>query len=330
MRHTPDELNVEGIRQWNVIEKTFSNGPLLLGNGFSLNFSTRLLYRNLYEKYIENCPKDVRSLFDEFKSNNFEIILEHLESTERVCKALHVNQERVTRNKNAIKQGLIESINRIHPTPDEIKLEQLQLVADQIRKFDQIFTTNYDLFLYYIILESNKFGDYFYFNFFEDESFKLFNAGDKDNSHHIYYLHGALFLFERSINTIKIKRNDNWLIEVITKEISNDNYPLFISEGTSEMKLKAIQSNNYLTYCFRALKENKKKNIVVFGQSLSNQDLHIVKEIDLNYEKMAFGIRISNNKTLREIKSEMDRIRGLFKKIDIEFFDSSTLFNFEP
>jgi hypothetical protein len=329
MKFNTDQLNAEGIRQWSWIESQFPNCPLLLGNGFSLNFSSRLLYRNLYEKYIENCPEDVEKLFKEFKSTNFEIILEHLESTERVCSVLEIEKKRISINKELIKQGLIDSINRIHPTPDEIKIEQLKLVAEQITEFDQIFTTNYDLFLYYLILESKKFGDYFYMPFFEDERFKLFKTGDISNKNHIYYLHGALFVFEKSVETIKIKRDENWLIEVITKEISKDNYPLFISEGTSEMKLKGIQSNSYLTYCFRELKENKNKNLVIYGQSLSDQDLHIVKAIDENYDKVAFSIRISENKSMNELKSEMNRIKSILKNTEVEFYDSSSLFKFE-
>lgn len=329
MDYTPEILNVEGIRQWEQIKKDYDNCPLLLGNGFSLNFSARLLYSNLYENYIQDCPDEITSLFEEFDSYNFEIILEHLESTERVCKALGIPQKQITRNKDLIKEGLIDSINRIHPTPDEIRLEQIKRVAEQIKDFDQIFTTNYDLFLYYLILESKKFGDYFYFENREDDRFKLFNPGDALNTNHIYYLHGALFIFDKSINTIKIKRDDNWLIQVITKEITKDNYPLFISEGTYKTKLKAIQSNNYLTYCFRNLQENKSSNLVVFGQSLSEQDLHIVHAIDENYENLAYGIRISVNKKMNEIKAELNRIRSLFKKTDVEFFDSSTLFKFE-
>ena len=329
MKHTPKILNAEGIRQWDLIKKDFIKSPLLLGNGFSLNFSTKLLYKNLYDNYIKNCSDEITSLFKEFDSYNFEIILEHLESTERVCKALNINHDRISKNKNLIKQGLIDSINRIHPTPDQIKLEQIRKVAEQIKEFDQIFTTNYDLFSYYLILESKKFGDYFYFENYSDNRFKLFNSGDELNNNHIYYLHGALFLFDKSINTLKIKRDENWLIEVITKEITSDNYPLFISEGTHEMKLKAIQSNNYLSYCFRHLKENKSKKMVVFGQSLSNQDLHIVQAIDNSYEKIAYGIRITENKKLKEIKAELNRVRSLFKKTEIEFFDSSTLFDFE-
>jgi hypothetical protein len=329
MKFTIEQLNAEGIRQWDWIKEQFTECPLLLGNGFSLNFSSRLLYRNLYEKYIENCPEDVKKLFKEFKSTNFEIILEHLESTERVCNALGIDHKRISKNKELIKQGLIDSINRIHPTPDEIENDKIKLVAEQIKEFDQVFTTNYDLFLYYLILESKKFGDYFYMPYFEDKRFKRFKTGDILNKNHIYYLHGALFVFEKSVDTIKIKRDDNWLIEVITKEIAEDNYPVFISEGTSEMKLKGIQSNNYLTYCFRELKENKNKNLVIYGQSLSDQDLHIVNAIDENYDKVAISIRISENKTMNELKSDMNRIKSILKNTEVEFYDSSTLFTFE-
>lgn len=329
MKFTTTELNVEGIRQWDMIKNQFLDCPLLLGNGFSLNFSSRLLYRNLYEKYIENCSEDVGKLFKEFNSTNFEIILEHLESAERVCNALDIRQPSISQNKDLIKQGLIDSINRIHPTPEEIRLNQIKSVAEQVRNFDQIFTTNYDLFLYYLVLESNKFGDFFYMPFFEDDRFKRFKNGDIFKKNHIYYLHGALFIFDKSVETIKIKRNENWLIEVITKEISKDNYPLFISEGTWETKLKGIQSNNYLTYCFRELKENKNKNLVIYGQSLSNQDLHIANVIDENYDKVAISIRISENKTMNELKSEMNRIKSILKNTEVEFYDSTSLFEFE-
>ncbi|AEL27388.1 DUF4917 family protein [Cyclobacterium marinum] len=323
------QKNEVNIKQWDSIEKNFTNCPLLLGNGFSLNFSSRLLYQNLYEKYIENCPEDVKKLFKEFKSTNFEKILEHLESTERVCSALKIKQHRISKNKELIKQGLIDSINRIHLTPEDINIDQIKLVSNQINNFNQIFTTNYDLFLYYLILESKKFGDYFYMPFIEDRRFKLFNPGDKYKENHVYYLHGSLLIFEKPVETIKIKRNENWLIKVITDEISKDNYPLFISEGTSEMKLKSIQSNNYLTYCFRELKENKNKNIVIYGQSLSDQDSHIVKEIDKNYDKIAISIRVSENKTINELKSEMNRIKSILSNAEIVFYDSSSLFKFE-
>lgn len=330
MVHSIKTLNEEGIRQWEMISKHYSDCPLLLGNGFSLNFSTTLRYHNLYENFVENCTLDSKKLFDEFGSHNFETILEHLESTERVSKALNIEYTIVSENKETIKQGLIESINRIHPTPDDIDKLKIKKIANQVKEFSQIFTTNYDLFLYYIIIDSNKFGDYFYYLFFDDERFQLFNSGDSNKNNHIYFLHGALFLFEKSINVIKIKKNEkNWLIDVITNEIKENNYPLFISEGTSDMKLKAIQSNKYLSYCFRNLKENKYKEVVIYGHSLSSQDSHIIKILDEKYDRIAFGIRISKNKSIYDLRSEISKIKSLFKKTEIDFYDSSSLFNFD-
>lgn len=171
------------------------------------------------------------------------------------------------------------------------------------------------------------FGDYFYKQC-ENDRFKLFKSGDNIRKNHIYYLHGALFIFEKSVETIKIKCDKNWLIKEITQEISKNNYPLFISEGTYEMKLKGIQSNKYLTYCFRKLKGNKNKNIVIYGQSLGDEDLHIAEAIDQNYKKVAISIRTSE-KPINELKSEMYRIKSILKKVEIQFYDSTSLFKFE-
>ena len=68
---------------------------------------------------------------------------------------------------------------------------------------------------------------------------------------------------------------------------------------------------------------------MVFGQSLSDQDLHIAKAIDENYDKVAISIRISENKTMNELKSEMNRIKSILKDTEVEFYDSTSLFDFE-
>ena len=70
------------------------------------------------------------------------------------------------------------------------------------------------------------------------------------------YNSNVRFLFEEGLTTYKIKKPKNgWLLDSITKEISLNKYPLFISEGKSETKLKAIQGNSYLTYCLNQLEK---------------------------------------------------------------------------
>lgn len=330
MSFTPEELNNEGIRDWSVIEDQFTNCPILLGNGFSLNFSETLRYKNLYDNFIQSSSGVSSQLFKEFDTCNFEEILENLEISTRVLKTIGEENTTIGVIHKEIRQGLVDSIHSIHPKPDQIDKELLKRVAAQFSSFSDIYTTNYDLFLYYIILDSGVLGDYFYFTHYPDERYKLFNLGDEHRSKHIYYLHGALFIFEHDLDTIKIKADEeHWLIDIITSEINSFNYPLFISEGSSNSKLKAIQSNSYLTYCLNNLKSSTSENLVVFGQSLSEQDHHLVRLIDESYDKIAISIRPQSWSDIRHLRSEISRISSLFTKTEFEFYDSNTLFNFE-
>lgn len=326
---TPETLNIEGIRQWEWIKKNFSSTSILLGNGFSINFSKTLRYKFLYEFFISSCSEKSKELFDVFSTKNFESVLGNIEIAKTVCKTLKIETEEFEKLHIEVREGLINSINKIHPKPIDVSQDKLKWIGQQFKNYNQIFTTNYDLFLYYIILEAKKFGDHL----FNSDSLKYnyFGEPDKIKNHHIYYLHGALFLFENGLTTYKIKKpKEGWLLNAITKEIASNNYPLFISEGHSDKKLKAINSNSYLSFCFQKLETNSDKTLVIFGQSLSEQDSHIVKIIDKHYEKVAISIRVEDYETMGELKAEKNRISGQFIKTELDFFDAKTLFDFEP
>lgn len=326
---TPEALNIEGIRQWDWIKKNFTSTSILLGNGFSINFSDTLRYKYLYEFFISSCSDTSKELFDVFRTKNFESVLGNIEIARTVCQTLKIETEVFTKFHSEVREGLIDSINKIHPKPIDLNQDKLKWIGLQFKNYNQIFTTNYDLFLYYIILEAKKFGDHLFNN--ASTKYNYFGEPDKMNNHHIYYLHGALFLFENGLTTYKIKRpSEGWLLNAITDEIANNNYPLFISEGHSDNKLKAIQSNSYLSFCLRQLESNSDKTLVVFGQSLSEQDAHIVKIIDKHYEKVAISIRVDDYETMGEVKAEKNRISGQFKKTELDFYDAKTLFDFEP
>lgn len=326
---TPELLNIEGIRQWEWIKKQFLSTSILLGNGFSINFSDTLRYKFLYEFFIASCSDTSKELFDVFKTKNFENILANIEIAKTVCQILNIEIGEFAKFHAEVREGLINSINKIHPKPVDVDQDKLKWIGLQFKNYNQIFTTNYDLFLYYIILETRKFGDHLFNNV--SSKYNYFGEPDKMKSNHIYYLHGALFLFENGLTTYKIKKPDaGWLLNAITDEISENNYPLFISEGNSDNKLKAIQSNSYLSFCLKQLENNSDKTLVIFGQSLSKQDAHIVRSIEKHYEKIAISIQVDDYKTMGELKAEKNRISGQFNKTELEFFDAKTLFDFEP
>lgn len=330
MTLTRFEIESLKVDSWKSINHKFNDARILLGNGFSLNFSETLKYSSLHDHFISNASSASSSLFAEFSTKNFEKVLEHLESTIRVLKALRYEQDEIIKFRNEIRKGLIDSIHRIHPTPDNIDKAKIEFVAKQFNQFSDIYTTNYDLFLYYIIMEIEKFGDYYYFTFFTDDNFQLFNQGDSMNNHHIYYLHGALFLFNNGIYNLKIKKDEeHWLIDKITEQIEKDKYPLFISEGTYESKQESIISDPYLGYCQKMFAHNpNKKSLVVYGQSLSNQDKHIAEIINRNYSDVAVSIKTDQFHSKLELNAEINRLKRILDKSNLHFFDSETLFDF--
>lgn len=325
--YSKEELNIEGIRQWELIKGDFKDSSILLGNGFSINFSDTLIYKNLYDFFITKSSAESKKLFDAFETRNFEKVLESIEIANTVCSTLNINTTIFENFKKEVREGLIDSINTIHPRPISVNYDLVSKIAKQFKEFNQIFTTNYDLFLYYIILETKKFGDHFFNSY--SINYNYFGEPDQMKNNHIYFLHGALFLFEKGITTLKIRKPpDGWLLNKITDEIAQNNYPLFISEGKSETKLKAIQSNSYLTYALNQLKKCTDKKLVIYGQSLSEQDEHIAKIIDNSFEKIAISIRPQAWSTIGELKAEKNRLSSYFKKAKLEFYDSTSLFDF--
>lgn len=69
---------------------------------------------------------------------------------------------------------------------------------------------------------------------------------------HAYYLHGALFIFpelEPGQRERKLRRtDDSELLDVIDKFIRSGQLPLFVSEGSSSQKLRAIGHSLYLRF----------------------------------------------------------------------------------
>ena len=73
----------------------------------------------------------------------------------------------------------------------------------------------------------------------------------------------------------------------------DDAIPLVVTEGGTESKFASISQNAYLSFCLEAM-GNDDLPLVVFGHSLSDADLHLVKAIsdrpDFRRRMIAIGI----------------------------------------
>ncbi len=323
------------IQEWNDIKNSFSNSSLLLGNGFSINIHSKFIYDSLFEKFISNLNNDQKIIFQSFKTTNFELILKHLQTSKKVNEIFEIDNSKIVEATEVIKAGLIKTVNENHPKKSEIDWDRLREVATSLEQFKDIYTLSYDALLYHIILLVNdryknketkyRYNDYFWAsynnNFLEFKDFQTY-----PDYRHVYYLHGALFIFKHLHYDLKIRNNDtaDELIDLISRAIDEDLIPLFISEGSSEEKMLSLSQSDYLRFSSNMLKLCN-DNLVIYGASFSEPDKHIVDAINKNIRNIAISIYTSG-RSKEQLEDSSLQYKRLFINQSLSFFNSSTLF----
>ncbi len=284
-----ETLRELGIRRWADISGEFEGADLLLGNGFSLNFSALLNYRSLFEKFLDDCELEDADLFRRFGTTNFESIQEQLLSAKKVNELFGLPTHPIDPAVRKLRDGLITSVQQIHPLAQDIDSGALWNASEALDPFEDVFTLNYDLFLYRIIMVSversqtigvRRHNDYFWQR--STDEFLEFMDFDNLPNKHVYYLHGALFLFPGYRldyhNDLKIRRGDQpfeELTQVVSAKIERGILPLFVSEGEPEGKMLTISKSPYLKFAYRKLEESERP-LTIYGWSASTQDNHIL------------------------------------------------------
>lgn len=343
---TAEELNDLGIRNWSDIRGNYDHPDLLLGNGFSIRQDNHFTYTSLFQIFLDHCPERLRPSFVLFDTANFELILEYLSYTVRVNESLGIEVAPVQQLIDTLKNGLVDSIRRVHPTVGDINWNNLDAITADLDFFNDIFTTNYDLYLYHIIMRAKDryaaekekgtaadpnirpYNDYFwgrhnappgYLEFVDYQVYLQYK--------HIYHLHGALFVFQHGQYNIKIKSKlGAELISVIAAEIQGGRFPVFVSEGTPEDKVNSIYRSAYLRFCLETL-ANAQRPILIYGHSLSEVDKHILDAIIREPRPVIYAIYINDRTEHSLMDEKYDIINKFPNDFQIELVDSSTVFS---
>ncbi|KQC01850.1 DUF4917 family protein [Pedobacter sp. Hv1] len=334
---TDDELESIGVFPYETYSNSLDLKDILIGNGFSINLCNRLRYNSLCDLFSNSASAEILAMFKEFNTTNFEVLLEGLSNAQIVNKVLNNQQPVLSKLKEELKNGLISTIQATHPRASEINDHLLRSLAFELSEFDDIYTTNYDVFLYKIILANNslversledfeEFADGFY----EDHSTGKLAFDDFDyKPRNLIYLHGALFFFDPNGVTVKLTRLDDGVeyIKLIKQYLDNDEFPVYVAEGNSDSKLEAINNNYYLRMAYSRFK-NRDGNLATYGFSFSKSDKHIIGAINMSTTKNIIA-SIYPKSTLIETQKEMSRISNLFPNIAVSFFNYASLFNFK-
>jgi len=255
-------------------------------------------------------------MFQALDTTNFETLLDALRIARLVCAQAGHSDVDVQRRYRAIRRALINAVNAIHPNHANIPTATLKHIARGVREYEFVFTTNYDLLLYWAVMsiKASGFRDYFW----GDGS--TFDAADTDvtaGCTRILYLHGALHLFRDDLGRTAKRAAEP---AGILRAVARSRIPLFVSEGTSRDKLRAIRRSDYLTFAHSAFADCHVP-IVVFGHSLSRQDAHLLAPLNVRGRSVAVSIVRTSDRAVLLRKTE---VRDLLPRATLVFFDAQS------
>lgn len=318
-RNVNDELE-----EWNELGLIPKDCGLLLGNGASMAVWQEFRYSSLFERAkspdIENelDPEDI-ALFIAMGTPNFEEVLQSLLVSGRVNKILSLDLTKIRERYSGIRQSLIDAVCAVHIPWRETVPDVLTRLGSCAVEYDTIFSTNYDLLVYWSLMDqrAGRFKDYFWNRKFDVSDTSLYGRGCR-----VLFLHGALHLYvDAQGNTWKAQNNGvRDLLRLFRVPQSNvRTTPLFITEGNAEQKLRAIQRSDYLYFAYRQF-EDFEKPLVVLGHSLSEEDAHLLAAMSRWRRREIFvGIFSEDSNKIMEEKL---RLEARLPRAALRFFRS--------
>jgi Domain of unknown function (DUF4917) len=258
------------------------SGPVtaLLGNGFSIaqsggqfGYSNLLGYSGLEEDSL------VRNVFRVLSTVDFEEVMHALEHAATIEEAYGDTRraKQFQTDAGVVRESLIHAVRTVHPEIRfEIPSEQVDRCAAFLGNFETIFTLNYDLLLYWVMLKSRRHTDGFGLGNPIGE-FRTFNDGANCST---YYVHGALHLFlgDRGEAKKRIRTGKTIIDDIASTIINQKQLPIFVAEGTTIQKIRRINSVSYLKICYDKL-SSLNGTMLIFGHSASDNDIHIYDAI---------------------------------------------------
>ena len=301
---------------------------VLLANGFSQAWDRGIFnYQNLLQQANFGVrDTTIRDIFKSFNTFDFEKVMRALEAAEIVCKKYAVDQVKINeikKDQDHLKNSLIQVISQTHPLrSSNITTQQYERAKPFIIQFENIFTLNFDLLLYWIV---NK-RDIYPQGYHTGDGFRQ-TTWENAEDQNVYFLHGGLHIYDDGTLIKKhafISDVDISIVDQVRNNLNHGKFPLFVSEPTCEKKLTRIERNPYLSSCFRALKKLS-GSLFIHGHSMADNDQHIFDQINKSEVDKVFISIFGNEHTAQNSKTMANARRFIDeRKIDIEFYDAGS------
>ncbi|MVA17516.1 DUF4917 family protein [Agrobacterium vitis] len=311
-----------------AVNQAIGQKNLLVGNGLSIAFSDNFKYAKLFDaaNFEDNNPK-IAAIFKALNTKDFETVAGAILIARNISHELGNDDfaKELDQKIEELKNNLIEAVKNTHPedkncvTDDQCKNIQ-KFLSSFFEDEGCVYSLNYDALLYWALLRwftnsptKGKFAD----GFGAPDNGSVHFLGDMcPKPVNFLFPHGALFLFEENGDVLKPQAaiKEKKLLEIITNNMEQGSFPLFVSEGSHSQKLKAIRKSFYLNYAFEKI-GTAKENFFIFGHSMDlASDGHIIEKIFRNEEIK--NIYASFNSSRDAIEGKLLQLRAHVNRDD--------------
>lgn len=228
---------------------------LLLGNGFSVSYDTKIFSYNALHEFVKNLKdKDLSKILEVIETRNFEVIMQYLDNFAALVDALGGDpklKKRVEDASTKLKKSLLDAVKSMHPehvfkVPEDQSAACAIFLQQFLNTSGHIYSTNYDLLLYWVLMRNsilnhvdgcgreleNDTGEYMDP---EDQEWSDLIWGKNRNKQNVFYLHGALPFFDSGIAVVKEEYDVyNYLLQKISARMEKGDYPIFVTAGDGQ------------------------------------------------------------------------------------------------
>lgn len=264
---------------------------LLLGNGFSINARPSFTYSSLFRQ-SGPFSEPVAALFRDLDTQDFERVLGVLRPKVEDAIAPPPVRDEWKRQEDEVRDGFIDALSRVHPDNamllgrDEGErciafLEHFVGRRRPERQLGRIYTTNYDMLLYWVLARSGK-RLTCYDSHISPVDDKTYGRWDRTKTPGLVYLHGALHLYDRRNGGQDMLRyrDGQSLIAQIRARLRQGEFPVIVSEGDSKAKQWRIGRSAYLRWAGHKLVSGMRDTngaLFTYGHGLDDRDCHLLR-----------------------------------------------------
>lgn len=272
---------------------------LLIGNGFSMAYDAGIFSYNALFDFLKSKDDELLNrLFEAVKTRNFELVMQQLDTTVALLQAFEPDSkliEQIKRAGHSLKTNLLKSIQELHPEhgykmPEEKSLACASFLSGFLESGGQIFSTNYDLLLYWVLMRQALPNHFDGFGYELENPVEVAEGAKKEwsdliwgpylSNQNVHYVHGALHIFDQGSEIIKEKYNSQgYILDNVKARLDQGSYPIFVTAGTGDEKLSHIRHSRYLNHCYDQL-SNLDGYLMSFGFNFGKYDEHIIEAIN--------------------------------------------------